>query len=306
MLPSTPLSDAFLKIKDPGHEYAKTNHIPFLFARQTLSSAPFGYDFFVSLPPGYTKDPEKEWPLVIFLHGAGESQRKSDESYPALRHGVSKIILCYDKLASGDAPIIQIPKAERLREGVSKSAKDDLSPTPVPPDVCRTVAEEFITLTPVLDMRNGYGWNPAILTSLLDEVLPHFRVDLSRIHLTGFSMGGGGTWSLALHTPNRFATLTPVCGYGDAARAGLIAHIPQWVHHGELDTIIDIRESERMVKALKKKGAHVRFTKYPHLAHDSWTEAYNDIELWRWMLEARKQEQGELRVLPDEDKAAVA
>lgn len=137
-------------------------------------------------------------------------------------------------------------------------------------------------------------------------MLPHFRVDLSRIHLTGFSMGGGGTWALAFHTPNRFATLAPICGYGDAARAAQISHIPEWVHHGELDTIIDITESECMAKALRNKGADVRFTQYPHLSHDSWTQAYNNIELWRWMLETRKKEKGELEALPKEDKVSVA
>lgn len=152
MEPPLPLSKSFLRVRDTGHEHAKTTHIPFLFARQILSSAPFGYDYFISLPPGYTKHPDKEWPLLVFLHGAGESQKNPNESYPALRHGVPKIVLCYDKLVNGEEPSIQIPKADRLRERVSKSGHPDLSSTSVPPDVCHIVAEEFITLNPVLDM----------------------------------------------------------------------------------------------------------------------------------------------------------
>lgn len=157
---------------------------------------------------------------------------------------------------------------------------------------------------PFLD--NGYGWNETILTSLLDEVLPHLRIDLQRVHLTGFSMGGGGTWELALHTPNRFATLTPICGYGDTLRASQIARIPQWVHHGERDDIIDISRSERMVTALEKAGADVKFSRYPDLAHDSWTETYNNMDLWTWMLATKSEAQVESEILPEGDKATVA
>lgn len=68
-----------------------------------------------------------------------------------------------------------------------------------------------------------------------------------------------------------------------------IKHIPHWVHHGELDDIIPISASKKMVDALQKAGApEVKFTRYPDLAHDSWTAAYGTLELWRWMLEKSK------------------
>ncbi|KAL1623036.1 hypothetical protein SLS56_008447 [Neofusicoccum ribis] len=102
--------------------------------------------------------PEKQWPLIVFLHGAGESQQEPDESYACLRHGIPKIILCYDALMSGAAPQISIPKARRLRD--QDIGKPDRSATPVPPDVCRTVAEEFVTLTPVLNLTYGGGQTP--------------------------------------------------------------------------------------------------------------------------------------------------
>lgn len=129
-----------------------------------------------------------------------------------------------------------------------------------------------------------------IVDALIDEVLQHYRIDQERIHLTGFSMGGYGTWDTGLHSPDRFATLTPICGGGDTFLAKNIKHIPHWVHHGELDDIIPISASEKMVAALRKAGAReVKFSRYPELAHDSWTRAYGDIELWRWMLERRKE-----------------
>jgi predicted peptidase len=119
-------------------------------------------------------------------------------------------------------------------------------------------------------------------------------------------MGGYGTWDLGLHTPSRFATLTPICGGGDGPRARQIKDVPQWVFHGELDDVIPISASEEMVKALKDVGAEdVRFTRYPEDAHDSWTDAYNTVDLWRWMLDNALAKMPDNVVLPDSDKAGV-
>ncbi|KAL8754298.1 MAG: hypothetical protein Q9199_004442 [Rusavskia elegans] len=300
--------------KDPGHPYAKTSNIAFAFYDQPISTAPFGYEHYISLPPTYGTSPEKSWPLILFLHGAGESQRGKNESYASIRHGVPKIILCYDKHKAGmSTPSIDIPLAPRLQgrnPNKGKRGDADLSSTPVSAEVCRIVAEEFITVTPSLNM--GYGWNHSILTALLDHIVQSYRVDIDRIHVTGFSMGGYGTWDLALSTPHRFASLMPICGGGDEVRAKNIKHVPQWVHHGERDDIIPISASMKMVEALTDaKAEEVRFSRYPEAAHDSWTKAYSDIEVWRWMLSRRREhggkEIGEVDgvVVPAENKVPV-
>lgn len=214
--------------KDPGHSYANTKHLSFDYFDQKTSNASFGYEHYVSLPPMYDSDAARAWPLILFLHGAGESQRAANESYISVRHGIPKLILCYDRLKDGqDPPSIDVPLAPRLRQ-TQQVKQGDRSIEPVPPEVCSLVAENFITVTPSLNMEWGYGWNSSILSALLDELVQRFRVDLDRIHVTGFSMGGYGTWDLGLHTPNRFASLMPICGGGDPLRASQIKHIPQW------------------------------------------------------------------------------
>ena len=138
---------------------------------------------------------------------------------------------------------------------------------------------------------------------------PHLFLHSTKLTL---SIGGYGTWDLSLSTPNRFATLTPICGGGDTIRATNIKHVPQWVHHGERDDIIPISASVKMVDALIKVNAEeVRFSRYPEDAHDSWTRAYNDVEVWRWMLmrrrESGRRELGEVGgvVVPEGGKGAV-
>lgn len=105
----------------------------------------------------------------------------------------------------------------------------DRSSEPVPTESCLLVAENFITVSPSLNMTHGYGWNAAILPALLDEVVTRYRIDRDRIHVTGFSMGGYGAWDLALYSPRRFATVVPVCGGGDTVRvAASLRHVPHW------------------------------------------------------------------------------
>lgn len=213
--------------KDPGHSYADTSNIYFKFFDQRKSNAPFGYEHFVSLPPEYSSDTMKRWPLILFLHGAGESQRGVHESYASLRHGIPKIVLCYDRFKSGHPASIDIPLAQRLRKS-RQTQQGDKSSEPVDAEVCTMLAENFVTVTPSLNMEYGYGWNASILSALLDEIVERYHIDLDQLHLTGFSMGGYGSWSLAMHSLNRFATVTPICGGGDSARASLISHIAHW------------------------------------------------------------------------------
>ena len=81
-----------------------------------------------------------------------------------------------------------------------------------------------------------------------------------RIYVTGLSMGGFGTWSLAVHQPRRFAALVPICGGGEPIVTMLFPQIPVWVFHGAKDFVVPIERSEKMVEALKKFGGHVNLT----------------------------------------------
>ena len=161
--------------KDPGHPYAATKNIKFDFYEQRSSNAPFGYEHFVSLPPAYNHNITDLWPLILFLHGAGESQKAANESYASIRHGIPKVILCYDKLQSlsteNEMPSIDIPPVLRPRKG-KQLKQGDKSADPVESKVCRTLAENFITVTPSLDMKQGYGWNELKVTPRVVTVPP--------------------------------------------------------------------------------------------------------------------------------------
>ncbi len=131
-------------------------------------------------------------------------------------------------------------------------------------------------------------WKPDDLSALLDELVEKYKVDKDRIYVTGLSMGGFGTWGLAASAPNRFAAIVPICGGGDPSTARRLARIPIWVFHGAKDPVVPLSASERMVDAVEEAGGNVKFTVYPEAGHDSWTEAYNDPELYKWLLEQKR------------------
>jgi predicted peptidase len=144
----------------------------------------------------------------------------------------------------------------------------------------------FIVASPQAPRRR---WDPATLNAFLDELVTKYRVDKDRIYLTGLSMGGAGTWSLAGAYPGRFAAIVPICGGGDPADAPRLKEIPVWVFHGAKDEAVPLSRSEEMVKALREAGAKtVEFTVYPDAEHDSWTETYANPKLYEWLLNQRR------------------
>jgi predicted peptidase len=145
----------------------------------------------------------------------------------------------------------------------------------------------FIVVSPLCP--KDRWWDPLELTVLLDEIIEKYKVDQDRIYVTGLSMGGFGTWSLAGYAPERFAAIAPICGGGDPERAKWLSHIPAWIFHGAKDTTVPLERSEKMVAALKKLGGNVRLTVYPNAGHDSWTETYANPELYQWLMQQKRQ-----------------
>jgi predicted peptidase len=195
--------------------------------------------YLLHLPPGCAGS-RKKWPLILFLHGAGE---RGNDLELVRKHGIAKIV--------GERP--DFP---------------------------------FITVSPQCP-KDGW-WKSDILIALLDEIEKKHRVDKKRIYLTGISMGGFGTWQLAIDQPKRFAAIVPVCGRGNPLLAHRIAHLPAWVFHGAKDKVVPLSNSADMVRALRRHGAKPRFTIYPDAAHDSWTRTYENPRLFAWLLKHAK------------------
>lgn len=199
--------------------------------------------YLLSLPKEYGQDKDKRWPLLVFLHGAGESGSDIEK---VKVHGPPKLI------AQGkEFPFIVVsPQCPSTRE----------------------------------------WWNRESLNALLDDILAKYKVDEDRVYLTGLSMGGYGTWDWATRYPERFAAIAPICGGGLPRFAPRLKNMGVWVFHGAKDPVVKLEESQEMVDALKAAGAtDLKFTIYPEAQHDSWTETYNNPELYEWFLQHKRQ-----------------
>lgn len=197
------------------------------------------------LPPGYQAKGRKRWPLMLFLHGAGE---RGTNVQRAAIHG----------------PLSRVKQGHEF---------------------------PFIIVAP--QCPEGQLWENEPLLKLLDHLAAKYAVDPNRVYLTGLSMGGYGTWRLGLAHPEKFAALVPICGGGNLIDALLgpgdkgatLKSLPIWAFHGAKDSVVPLDESERIVKVLKRNGVkEVKLTVYPDADHNSWTETYNNPELYEWLL----------------------
>ena len=198
-------------------------------------------NYLLFLPEDYGNK-RRRWPLMVFLHGAGE--RGSDLNKVKV-HGPPKIV---------------------------KNRKDF----------------PFIVVSPQCPEGDWWTEKVEVLINLVDDIAARYKVDKKRIYLTGLSMGGYGTWALASAYPERFAAIAPICGGGSRIMSMRLKDIPIWVFHGAKDGVVPLEESEEMVNAIRKRGGDVKFTIYPDAGHDSWTESYNNQELYDWFLEHSK------------------
>jgi predicted peptidase len=216
--------------------------------------------YLLFVPKDYKPNGE-QWPLMLFLHGLGES---SDDNLNLVKtHGPAKIVE-----SRPDFPFVLITPQ---------------LPPPKPKQPGKPMSQEEL-----LDLVDE-AWDPDQLVQLLDHVGSNLNIDPDRVYVTGLSMGGYGTWRLAAKYPERFAAAVPICGGGNpATMANGLARIPIWAFHGAKDDAVPLKESQQMVDAIKQAGGDVKLTVYPDLAHNSWTKTYDNPAVYDWLLSHRR------------------
>lgn len=130
-----------------------------------------------------------------------------------------------------------------------------------------------------------YKWE---VISLIDQIADEYGVNKDAISLCGISMGGFGTWEIALQVPEKFSAIAPICGGGMNWRAWYLRNTPIRVFHGKLDDVVPISQSEAMVNSIKLQGGNVEFTVYDDLGHCCWDRAFEETDLVSWLANARK------------------
>ena len=161
---------------------------------------------------------------------------------------------------------------------------------PIKEIMCEKVsAENLIVVAPQCEeTKTWWDYSERLYHWLLWYIEQPF-VDKTRIYLTGNSMGGYGTWALAMAHPELFAAIVPICGGGLSWNAAMLKNIPVWAFHCVGDTVVPCQNTIEMVENVKKYSEQdVKITIYPKCSHDAWTETYQNQEVYDWLLKHKK------------------
>ncbi|MGM0865695.1 MAG: prolyl oligopeptidase family serine peptidase [Bacillota bacterium] len=217
-------------------------------------------NYLLYLPDSFQQNGSLKWPLILFLHGAGE---RGENMELVKKHGVPKIVENQEEFP-------------------------------------------FIVVSPQCPADSYWVNELESLTALLDGIVQEYPIDPARIYLTGLSMGGIGAWHLAIANPKRFAAIAPVCGAlsipefrreelqitnnVNQLSVGLkrLKDLPVWAFHGDQDDIVPIEAAQKVIQSLKKQGGSAKLTVYKGVGHDSWTETYENEQLYIWFLNQQK------------------
>ena len=151
----------------------------------------------------------------------------------------------------------------------------------------------FITVAPQCHAETWFDIFET-LKELVLEIASWEFISKEQICLIGASMGGYGTWQLAMSMPEAFAAIVPICGGGMYWNAARLVNIPIWAFHGKLDTTVKVEESEKMVDAVNRCGGNARLTIYPENDHDAWSDTYTNPEVFKWLLNQKNSNAKEL------------
>ena len=220
----------------------------------------------ILLPENY--DSSKKYPVIFFLHGAGERGRDNEKQ---LVHG-GKLFL-KPEIRETYKAIVVIPQCP--------------------------VTDYWSN---VLRMHNEGGKNRmfyfledglpnrymVLLQELVNYVLINYPAKMDQIYAGGLSMGGMGTFELVRQMPKTFAAAFPICGGADPATAKKMKKVSWWIFHGAKDDVVAPYHSQDMATALKAAGANVKFTLYPNANHNSWDSAFAEPDLLPWLFAQHK------------------
>lgn len=217
------------------------------FTKTITRTVSLNYLLFV--PQAAKSDPNKKWPLMLFLHGAGE---RGTNLWLVTKHGPPKIVR-----EKPDFPFIlvspQCPQGETWSADSLIALLDDV--------IGRLPVDKSRVYLTGLSM-GGYGtWNLATWhPERFAAVVP--------------ICGGGDPVGVVL---------------ADGPRAAALKTLAVWAFHGAKDPVVSIDESRRMVEAFKRVGCQeIDLTVYPEAGHDSWTETYNNPKLYEWLLKHKR------------------
>lgn len=228
-------------------------------------------NFRIVYPANYDPDREEKYPMIVMLHGAGESGRlwSGNYNYP-------------NTDARFDNNAINIAHGGQAHlNAVNRNP---------------TLSNSFpgIIIWPQASYNGAWesGWqggaesqNARMVTSTIEWLLETKNIDPDRIYMHGLSNGAKGTWDYAAKRPDLFAAILPMAGVGsdNTAMSLVLNTMPLWLFQGGTDTNPRPQAAVDAIAALQAQGGTPRYTLYPTLGHGVWNTAYAEADFFPWM-----------------------
>ncbi len=148
----------------------------------------------------------------------------------------------------------------------------------------------FVTIVPQARTMWWGDEDALVVFEILEQVLREYRTDRDRVYLTGFSMGGFGSWELAVARPDVFAAIMPICGkvQFDPSLLVNIKDMPVWAFHGRLDQHVPVSGTREAIEALRSLGARPKYDEYENDNHFCWDKTYANLDVWRWLRKQKR------------------
>ena len=204
----------------------------------------------------------KNTPIVLFLHGAGE---RGENNQNQLIHGSQKFLDSIDLYPA----LYLFPQCP----------VDDYWANV---DVNRYGDE----LQLIFDAKAGPTPSMQAVMELMDDLIHEYKLNSSGHKVMGLSMGGMGTFEILNRKPELFNTAIAICGGGNPEYVDNYSKdLNLWIAHGEKDNVVNVKESVLMHEAAKSAGLNVRFTIYPDIEHDSWTNVFEEADYLKYLFQ---------------------
>ncbi|WP_193214002.1 prolyl oligopeptidase family serine peptidase [Luteolibacter marinus] len=251
-----------------------------------------------TIPLASLSEDDRKW-VEATLATAAEEAAKADKSSP-----FAKLLTGEWERTEGHGLQYRIFGARKLRgadeEGyplvIYLHGRGGDVMTPEQPGEARTFTDEAqyrkhpcIVIAPQCTEEGSWDGNNAdAVIDIVGDLVKKLSIDKNRIYLTGYSMGGYGTFYLLGKEPKLFAAGIPVSGGGNPNTAEEFKKVPVWVFHGAKDPTVKPEQSQRMVEALEKARGNVKYTEFPDGDHGIAGRVYNDPEVHEWLFEQKR------------------
>lgn len=223
--------------------------------------------FRLLLPENY--DPTKEYPLIYFLHGAGE---RGDDNEKQLTHGGDYFTT--DSFRVKFPAIVVFPQCPSDGYWIGYSVRERIRNK-------STVTFDEVFEKPINEQ--------VLLKGLLEHIQLNYKIDRNRQYVMGLSMGAMGLLEMLARWPDEFAAAISICGGGSLKAAKNYANkVSIFLTHGVLDDVIPVHFSRDLLYTLMDLEADVEYIEFDEVYHNAWEPTFSIPDLMPWLFDRSK------------------